>query len=177
LPGRRREILRLGQLPHREVPVSIPPSRSVADSEVVMTEIVLPEDSNPRGTIFGGRVLALIDKCAAVAAIRHARSDAVTVSLDSVTFVNTVRVGEILVLHGRLNAAFGSSMEVEVNVHSEVPATGERRLTTTAFVTMVALGDDGRPRPVPALVARTPDERQREADARARRAARLASRH
>jgi acyl-CoA hydrolase len=153
-----------------------PTSRTVADSEVVMTEIVLPEDSNPRGTIFGGRVLALLDKCAAVAAIRHARSEAVTVSLDSVTFVNTVRVGDVLSLHGRLNAAFGSSMEVEVNVHSEDPLTGERRLTTTAFVTMVALDENGRPRAVPALAATTDDEKKRRAAARDRRATRLAQR-
>ena len=151
-------------------------SRCVADSEVVMTEIVLPEDTNPRGTIFGGRVLALLDKCAAIAAMRHARSEAVTVSLDSVTFVNTVRVGEVLLLHGRLNAAFGSSMEIEVNVHSENPLNGERRLTTTAFVTMVGLGQDGRPRSVPALTTKTPEERQRQSDARERRAARLAGR-
>jgi acyl-CoA hydrolase len=141
-----------------------------------MTEIVLPEDSNPRGSIFGGRVLALIDKCAAIVAMRHARSEAVTISLDSVVFVNKVRVGNVLVLCGHLNAAFGSSMEVEVQVHSEDPATGDRKLTTTAFVTMVAVDEDGRPYVVPRLEPTNDDERRRSADAAERRRRRLQAR-
>ena len=141
-----------------------------------MTEIVLPEDSNPRGSIFGGRVLALIDKRAAIVAMRHARSEAVTVSLDSVVFVNKVRVGNVLVLCGHLNAAFGSSMEVEVQVHSEDPATGDRKLTTTAFVTMVCLGSEGSPRPAPPLLLETDEERAEAARATRRREARLARR-
>lgn len=141
-----------------------------------MTEIVLPEDSNPRGSIFGGRVLSLIDKCAAVAAMRHARSEAVTVSLDSVTFVNKVHVGDVLLLAGRLNAAFGSSMEVEVMVHAEDPLSGTRRLTTCALVTMVAVDDKGRPRKAPMLEARNDDDRRRAAAAAKRRRNRLAAR-
>src|SRR4029079_15254352 len=101
-----------------------------------MAEIVLPEDSNTRGTIFGGRVLALIDKCAAIAAMRHAQTQVVTASLDSVDFHSGVRLGNVLVLNGRLNAVFRSSMEVEVEVHAEDPFSGARHLTTRAFVTM-----------------------------------------
>ena len=141
-----------------------------------MTEIVLPEDSNPRGSIFGGRVLALIDKCAAIAAIRHARTEVTTASLDSVDFKSTVRVGNVLVLTGRLNAVFRSSMEVEVEVHAENPLTGERHLTTRAFVTMVALGPDGHPVPAPPLSAASDDARARLAAAEGRRRARLARR-
>jgi len=141
-----------------------------------MTEVVLPEDTNPRGTIFGGRVLALIDKCAAVAAMRHARGAAVTVSVDSVVFVNTVRLGDVLLLRGRLNAAFGTSMEVEVEVHAEDPASGRRRLTTTAFVTMVAVDDAGRPVRVPPLRASSAGERRRAAAAARRRRLRLRGR-
>src|SRR5262245_38397076 len=118
-----------------------------------MTEIVLPEDSNPRGSIFGGRVLALIDKCAAIVAIRHARAEAVTVSLDSVVFLSQVRVGNVLELSGHLNAAFSSSMEIEVEVRAEDPLTGQREVTTTALVTMVAVDAHGRPQRVPALEA------------------------
>ena len=141
-----------------------------------MTEIVLPEDTNPRGSIFGGRVLALVDKCAAVAAMRHARSEVVTVSMDSVEFHNAVRVGDVLVLEGRLNAAFRSSMEIEVEVRSEDRATGARRLTTRAFVTMVAVDSEGRPVPVPPLSEGTAEDRTRAAQAARRRAARLAAR-
>lgn len=153
-----------------------PAQRTVDDSRVVMTEIVLPEDTNPRGSIFGGRVLALVDKCAAVAAIRHARSEVVTVSLDSVEFHNTVRVGDVLVLEGRLNAAFRSSMEVEIEVRSEDRATGARKLTTRAFVTMVAVDSAGRPAAVPPLATRDDAERARAEAASLRRVARLAAR-
>jgi acyl-CoA hydrolase len=152
------------------------PPRPVGDSLVEMAEIVLPEDSNPLGTIFGGRVLALVDKCAAIAAMRHARRQVVTASLDSVDFRNTVRVGDVLLLHGRLNAAFSSSMEIEVAVHAEDPASGDLRLTTTAFVTMVAVDAGGRPSPVPSLLSATEDERRRAAEAGERRKARLARR-
>ncbi len=141
-----------------------------------MTEIVLPEDTNPRGTIFGGRVLALIDKCAAITALRHARTEVLTVSVDSVEFRNSVRVGDILVLLGRINAAFRSSMEIEVEAHSEDPASGRRALTTRAFVTMVAVDARGRPVAVPALEVETEEERLRVEQAAERRRARLARR-
>jgi len=141
-----------------------------------MTELVLPEDTNPKGTIFGGRVLALIDKCAAIAAMRHSRTDVVTASLDSVTFLNKVRLGHVLLLNARLNAAFHTSMEVEVSVCSEDPKTGEQNLTTRALVTMVAVDDQGRPRPIPPLALGTDEERLAAAGADARRRNRLAAR-
>lgn len=150
--------------------------RCVEDSRVRMTEIVLPEDTNPKGTIFGGRVLALIDKCAAIAAMRHARTDVVTASLDSVTFLNKVRLGDVLLLGAKLNAAFHTSMEVEVSVCSEDPKTGEQKLTTTALVTMVAVDDVGRPRAIPGLSLRTDEERVAAGAADARRRNRLAAR-
>lgn len=151
-------------------------ARRAADSLVEMTEIVLPEDTNPRGTIFGGRVLALVDKCAAVCAMRHSRTEAVTVRLDSVEFRNPVRLGDVLVLRARMNAAFGSSMEIEVEVCAEDPRTGRRTLTTRAFVTMVATDESGRPLPVPPLLQETDEERRRAGEAAERRKARLSGR-
>ncbi len=153
-----------------------PNGRTPADSWVEMTEIVLPEDTNARGSVFGGRVLALVDKCAAIVAMRHARSEVLTASLDSVDFRSGVQAGDVLVLHGRINAAFGSSMEIEVEVLAETPITGERRRTTRALVTMVAVGDDARPRPVPRLVLTSEDETRRAAEAGERRRARLGRR-
>jgi len=141
-----------------------------------MTEIVLPEDSNARGSIFGGRVLALVDKCAAIVAMRHARSEVVTASLDSVDFKSGVHVGNVLVLNGRVNAVFGSSMEIEIEVHSEDPLTGARRLTTRAFVTMVAVDPQGRPSPAPQLELKTDAERERMHAATSRRRERIARR-
>jgi acyl-CoA hydrolase len=153
-----------------------PVERRVSDSVVHMTEIVLPEDSNPEGSIFGGRVLALIDKCAAIVAMRHARSEVATVSLDSVTFLSKVRVGYVLMLDGRINAAFGSSMEIEVSVHSENPLSGRKRLTTKALVTMVSVDESGKPWPAPQLLLTTDEERQRAEQAATRRRDRLSRR-
>ena len=141
-----------------------------------MTEIVLPEDTNARGSIFGGRVLALVDKCAAIVALRHARSEVVTASLDSVDFRSGVHVGNVLVLNGRLNAVFGSSMEIEIEVHAEDPFTGSRRLTTRAFVTMVSVGPNGRPAEAPRLDPSSDAERERALAAAARRRDRIARR-
>ena len=150
--------------------------RTVRESLVQMTEIVLPEDTNPRGAVFGGRVLALIDKCAAVVAIRHSRTQTVTAALDSVVFINKVRLGDILLLHGRINSAFESSMEIEVEVSSEDPHTGARKLTTTAFVTMVAIDAKGRPQTVPEVQFVDDEERERGALAADRRRQRLRNR-
>ena len=138
-----------------------------------MTEIVLPEDSNPRGSIFGGRVLALIDKAGAIAAIRHCRREVVTASIDSVDFLSPVKEGYILVLEAEVGAVFRSSMEISVRVLAENPLTGERRTTCTAFITLVALDEHGRPVAVPPLLAETDAERQAAVEAAARRARRL----
>jgi len=96
--------------------------------------------------------------------------------MDSVVFLSKVRVGDVLLLRGRLNAAFGSSMEVEVEVHSENPRTGDRKLTTCAFVTMVAMGDDRKPRAAPALELSEPGEHRRAELAAERRHNRLLAR-
>ena len=150
--------------------------RHVRDSLVEMTEIVLPEDANSHGSIFGGRVLALIDKCASIVAMRHARSLVLTASVDSVAFLNPVRVGEVVILEGRLNAVFGSSMEADVRVFSENPLSGERNMTTRAFVTMVGIDAEGKPHRVARLLAESDAEKRRAAGASERRAARLALR-
>jgi acyl-CoA hydrolase len=140
---------------------------------VEMTELVLPEDTNTWGTIFGGRVLALVDKCAAIGAMRHTRTPVLTVAMDSVEFRNPVQLGDVLILRARLNAVFGSSMEVEVEVHSENPRTGERNLTTTAFVTMVSVDPRGRPTAAPPLAVGSPADQERAAQATERRRVRL----
>lgn len=150
-----------------------PPSRPVHESVVEMTEIVLPEDTNTRGSLFGGRVLALIDKCAGISAMRHCRRAVLTAAMDSVEFKHQVRLGNVLLLRGRLNAAFRSSMEVEVEVHSEDPYTGDRKLTTRAFVTMVAVDRDGHPAEIPTLDASTGEEKKRAEQALRRRENRL----
>ncbi len=145
-------------------------------SRVTMTEIVNPEDTNPHGNIFGGRVMALIDKAAAVVGLRHARNPIVTASVDSLVFHHPIRLGSIVVIEARLNAVFQSSMEVEVLVESEEILTGERRRTTTAYVTLVAVDGKGHPTAAPPLHLESDEDRRRVEEASRRRAHRLQAR-
>lgn len=149
------------------------PAKPVDASQVEMTEIVNPEDTNPLGTIFGGRVMALIDKAAAVAAMRHCRRTVVTASVDRIDFHNPIQLGMIVTVLAAVNQTFRTSMEVGVKVLAENPLTGERLHTCTSYVTFVALDERRRPTDVPPLLLRTDDERRRAAAAEARRRARL----
>jgi acyl-CoA hydrolase len=144
-------------------------SRTVDDSRVTMTEIVMPEDTNHHGNIFGGRVLALIDKASAIAAMRHCHAPVVTASIDRVDFLAGAREGSILILEAMIHAAFHTSMEVGVTVHAEDPASGARHLTCRALVTLVAVDGSRRPMAVPALQARTEEEAARAKQAAERR--------
>jgi acyl-CoA hydrolase len=148
--------------------------RTVDESRVEMVEVVLPNDANPLGNILGGRVMHLIDIAGGIAAHRHARSHVVTVSVDTLDFRYPVRVGQIIVLRALVTRAFHTSMEVEVNVYSEDHVTGERRQTSSAFLTYVAIDASGKPLPVPPLIPRTPIERRRYREALDRRRRRLA---
>jgi acyl-CoA hydrolase len=145
-------------------------------SRVEMTEIILPEDTNQYGHAWGGRVMTLIDKAAAIASTRHSRTNVVTASVDSLTFRAPVKLGHILKLYASVNATFHTSMEVGVKVLSEDPLSGLQAHCCSAFVTMVALDATGRPTPVPGLAFRTPEERRRQRDATLRRRSRLARR-
>ena len=143
-------------------------------SVVEMTEIVLPSDANPLGTIFGGRVVQWIDICASVAAQRHCRQIVVTASMDDLHFLAPIHVGMIVLLRATVNRAWRTSVEVEVQVESEDPLTGERRHCVRAYLTFVALGADGRPAPVPPVIPVTPEEKERYEAAAERRRQRLA---
>jgi len=147
--------------------------KPVADSQVEMTEIVNPRDTNPLGTIFGGRVMALIDEAAAVAAMRHCRRAVVTASADRIDFHHPIRLGMIVTVLASVNQSFRTSMEVGVKVLAEDPLTGERQRTCTSYVTFVALDGNGRPTSVPPLELRTETERLRARQAEQRRADRL----
>lgn len=150
--------------------------RTVSSSRVTMTEMVLPNDTNPLGNIMGGRVMHLIDVAAAVAAGRHSRRPCVTAAIDEIVFHAPVPMGSVLVIRASVNLACRTSMEVGVRVESEDRRTGERRHCASAYLTFVALGDDGRPTEVPPLLARTNDEKRRMEEALRRREGRLARR-
>jgi acyl-CoA hydrolase len=146
-------------------------------SRVEMVEVVLPQDANVLGNILGGRVMHLVDIAAAIAAHRHSNSHVVTASVDHVDFRNPIRVGELIILKARVNRAFRTSMEIGVKVFSENVLTGERKHTTTAYVTFVAIDETGRPKPVPPLIVETAEDRRRFREALVRRRARLAQRY
>ncbi len=150
------------------------PPRRPAESAVEMVQLLLPSDANALGTAFGGSVMGWIDVAAAIAAQRHARQLVVTASMDELHFHAPIKVGWQVILHARVIAAFTSSMEIGVTVHSENPLTGERALTTSALLTFVALDKDGKRMPVPPLELTTGPERRAADEARARRAERLA---
>jgi acyl-CoA hydrolase len=148
--------------------------RPPAASDAQMVEPVMPGDANVLGSAFGGRVMQWIDLCGAVAAQRHCRKPVVTASMDELHFHAPVKVGHWAVLHSRVVAAFRTSMEVGVTVHTEDPLSGERRLCTSAFLTFVALDGSGKPSPVPPVSPQTDEEKRLESEAHNRRAERLA---
>ena len=150
--------------------------KPVSASRTEMTEVVLPQDANVFGNILGGRVMHLVDIAAAITAHRHCRSMAVTASVDHIDFRNPIRVGEVIMLKASLNRAFHTSMEIGVKVFSEDILTGERKHTTSAYVTFVALDENYRPKPVPPVICKTPEERRRYREALVRRKYRLAHR-
>jgi acyl-CoA hydrolase len=150
--------------------------KTPAESRVEMTELVMPGQTNAPGILFGGVVLAWMDVAAGVAAIRHSGGPAVTASMDGVSFLEPIRLGDIVVVRAQVNWTGRTSMEVGVRVDTEHPRTGERRYTTKAYLTFVAVDDLGRPRPVPPIAPVTDEEKRRFEDARARRDARTAAR-
>jgi acyl-CoA hydrolase len=139
-----------------------------------MVEVVLPQDANVLGNILGGRVMHLVDVAAAIVAHRHSNSHVVTASVDHLDFRNPIRLGELIVLKARINRIFHTSMEIGVKVFSENVLTGERKHTTTAYVTFVAIDETGRPKPVPPLILETVEDRRRWREALVRRRIRLA---
>ena len=150
--------------------------KPVRESQTEMVEMVLPNDANPLGSILGGKVLHLVDIAAAIAAQRHAGCFVVTASLDHVDFRHPIRVGELIVLKASVNRVFRSSMEVGVKVFSENPLTGARRPTSYAYVTLVALDSEGRPKAIPPVIPETEEQKRRYQQAETRRRYRLEQR-
>ena len=156
-------------------PVSV--GKRVSASRSEMVEAVLPNDANVVGYILGGRVMHLIDIAAALAAHRHSNSMVVTASVDYLDFRNPIRVGEWIVLKSSVNRVFDSSMEVGVKVFAENVITGQRKHTSSAYLTFVAIDANGKPHSVPHLILETAEDRRRYRDAGKRRKIRLDHRY
>ena len=128
-------------------------------SRTIQTMLVLPPDTNHMGTIFGGTVLSYIDEIAAITAMKHSKRVVVTASIDTVNFYTSARVGDILILEGVVISTGRMSMEVYVKVKCKNIETGERTITTTAILTMVAVDSDGIPTPVSGIEPETEEEK------------------
>jgi acyl-CoA hydrolase len=151
-------------------------ARPAAASRSILVKWMGIEDANSVGFVHGGTVMYLCDEAAGLASVRHSGRRCVTAAMDRMTFLLPVLVGELLTLEASVNAAWRTSMEVGVRVTAENVRTGEKRHTNTAYLTMVALDDEGRPAAVPPLACETEEERRREREAQLRRANRLAER-
>ncbi|MBK3496639.1 acyl-CoA thioesterase [Viridibacillus sp. YIM B01967] len=133
---------------------------SMGQSRTIQTRLVLPPDTNHMNSIFGGKVLAYIDEIAAITSMKHAKSAVVTASIDSVDFVSPAHIGDVLELECVVTSTGRSSMEVYVRVISRNLLTGEQKLTTESFVTMVAVDENGKPVPVPGVFPETEAEKR-----------------
>jgi acyl-CoA hydrolase len=154
--------------------------KASSESQTEMTIMMLPSDANPKGNVFGGTIMKHVDLVAGIVAKRHARNtNCVTASIDRMTFLKPVYIGNALILSAKLNYVRRSSMEIQVEIESENLDTGARVRTGTAFVTIVALDKDGKPTAVPSLIISTEVERIRFAQGEQRMQTRLneASKH
>jgi acyl-CoA hydrolase len=138
---------------------------------------MMPQHSNNLDHVFGGVILAMMDTASAVSAIRHARSNCVTVSVDRVDFREPIHLGELVIMKCSVNYVGRTSMEVGVRVEAENLQTGVRRHTNSCYLTFVAIDRNGRPIEVPGLIPETPDEKRRYEAAKARRQRRLEERN
>ena len=122
--------------------------KTVNNTHVIMHELVLPNDTNLLGNVLGGRVMHLMDMCAAMAAYKHARTAVVTASVDRLDFLAPVKMGEIMILKSSVNYTGKSSMEVGIRIESENPKTGHIHHTSSAYLTFVSLNENGKPQKV-----------------------------
>ena len=138
-----------------------------------MTELVLPNDTNQLGNLLGGKLMHWMDIAAAIAAQRHSNRICVTASVDQLSFHQPIKLGEVVMLRASVNRAFGTSMEIGVQVQTENQLTGKTKTANTAYLTFVALDKRGRPTPVPPVIPQTEEERRWFEEALKRRERRL----
>jgi acyl-CoA hydrolase len=148
----------------------------VRESISEYSEFALPTDANTLGNVLGGKVMHLVDLAAALAAVRHARCAVVTASVDQMSFLHPVHIGQLIMLQSSVNRVFRTSMEVGVRVQVENLLTGQRKHTSSAYLTFVAIDESGRRIPIPPVIPETDDEKRRFAEAEERRSYRLAMR-
>lgn len=150
--------------------------RTVAASEVTLTQMMEVTDANITGNVHGGVIMRLVDTAAALAAIKHSGGEALTVQIDEMSFLEPVHIGEVLILKASVNDVGRTSMECGVRVDAQDPLTGSIRHVNSAYLVFVAVDRSGRPREVPPIVAETDVERRRQQEAKLRRERRTSHR-
>lgn len=145
----------------------------VKHSQVEMTQLVLPNDTNPLGNLLGGQLMHWIDLAGAIASSRHSKRVCVTASVDEINFIHPIREGDVVILRASVNRVFRTSMEVGVKVLSENLLTGKVQHANSAYLTFVSIDDNGTPVESPQILPEDGDERRRYADAMRRREERL----
>ena len=150
--------------------------KPVRESASEYSELALPNDANGLGHVLGGKVMHLVDLAGALAAMRHARRPVVTASIDHMNFLIPVRIGQLIILRSAVNRVFRTSMEVGVSVLVEDLVGGQRQHTSSAYLTFVALDEQGRPMPIQPVIPETEEEKRRYEEAGERRKYRLALR-
>jgi acyl-CoA hydrolase len=143
--------------------------KTVSESSVIMSRQMMPDDANPWGYIHGGTIMKMVDEAAGSAAIRHTRCRVSTAAIDYMSFIHPVQIGDLVTIKAAVNDVGRTSMEVGVRVEAENMLTGEVKYTSSCYLVMVAIGEDGQPYKVPPIIAETPEEQRRQAAAKIRR--------
>ena len=147
--------------------------KPIRASRVTLSQLMHPEHANLLGNVHGGWIMKLVDEAGALACMRHAQRKVVTVAIDSMTFRQPIKIGDLIVLNAEVTYTGRTSMEAEVQVLAENPVTGERTYTNNAYLVYVALDDDGKPTAVRQLLAETNDEKRKMEQAKERQERRL----
>jgi len=152
------------------------PAKPVRESWHETSELMMPQHANNLGHVFGGVMLSMMDKTAAIAAFRHSRMNVVTASIDRVDFREPIHLGDLVVMKASVNYVGRTSMEVGVRVEAEELLTGRRRHTNSCYLTFVAVDANGRPVEIPGVTPESPEEQRRYEAAQRRRSRRLEER-
>ena len=147
--------------------------KSIRASRGTLSQLMHPEHANLLGNVHGGWIMKLVDEAGALACMRHAQRKVVTVAIDSMTFRQPIKIGDLIVLNAEVTYTGRTSMEAEVEVLAENPVTGERTYTNNAYLVYVALDDEGKPTTVRQLLAETDDEKRKMEQAKERQERRL----
>lgn len=148
-------------------------SKTVSNSKVVLSEIMMPGDANPAGNIHGGTIMKIIDNAALIAAMRHTHQNCVTASVDKIDFISPVFIGNVVFAYASVNYVANSSLEIGVRVEAECLRTGNHTHVASAYLTFVALNDQGKPVKIAPIIPEEEVEKRRYQQAKERREYRI----